>query len=170
MLSASRELRICGIFGSAGLSLVWKVKGVLLPGRVTEKCLPSLLYPSQHTSGRRTRRLDPSLGSGRFSVSLSEQCREHVNKIRKGATYRNWADPSAARSYLAYVLGIGLVPRRDQRRMRTCRLPTPTCLRMRREDCSVLCDRGHLGTICWGYEAVSYAEVLRKTAVMLREQ
>jgi hypothetical protein len=131
MLSASRELRICGIFGSTGLSLVWNVKGALLPGRVTETCLPSLLYPSQHTSGRRTQRLDPNLGSGKFSVSFFEQCREHVRRIRKGATYRNWADPSAARSYLAYVLGIGLVPRRDQRRMRTCRLPTLTCLRMR---------------------------------------
>jgi hypothetical protein len=51
--------------------------------RVMEKCLPSLLYPSQHTSGRRTRRLDPNLGSGRFSVSPSEQCKEQLNKIRK---------------------------------------------------------------------------------------
>jgi hypothetical protein len=170
MLSASRELRICGIFGSAGLSLVWKVKGALLLSKGDGEVLTfatlsisAYVWPSYSKIGSQP-------WKWWVSVSPFEQCREHVNRIRKGATYRNRADPSAAQSYLAYVLGIGLVPRRDQRRMRTCRLPMLTCLRMRRGGCSVLCGRGHLGTICCGYEAVSSAEVLRKTAVMLREQ
>jgi hypothetical protein len=92
-LLVSPERCICGISGSAGRSMIWKVKRGAVISRRRGKSIPSPLCPSQHMSGRRTRRSDPSLQSSEIGVSDIQECKESITTTGETSSLPKLAGP-----------------------------------------------------------------------------